>query len=121
MGAPGGAEPPVRWKMTGRGWPGNARSEAAARNELEQRVNGPLKPELLVCEPQRNGRLPLVAVEFIVPFTAWTAPEPPSVHGLSFHRNEVFRLWVIHAWIGKNNPAGTFTDWNPEVACRFAK
>ena len=56
-----------------------------------------------------------------MPFTAWTAPEPPSVHGLSFHRNEVFQLWVIHAWIGKNNPAGTFTDWNPEVACRFAK
>jgi hypothetical protein len=77
-------------------------------------------PELLVYEPQKNGRLRLVAVEYIVPFTAWTAASPPSLHGIDFHRNETFGLWVLHAWVWKNNPAGMFADWNPEVSCTFA-
>src|SRR5215216_2151582 len=32
-----------------------------------------LEPELLLYEPQRNGRLRLVGVEYIVPLTAWTS------------------------------------------------
>lgn len=79
-----------------------------------------LAPELLVYEPQANGRLRLVAVEYVVPFTAWTDAEPPALHGVSFHRNETFGLWVLHAWIWKHNPAGIFADWNPDVSCAFA-
>jgi hypothetical protein len=76
-------------------------------------------PELLVYEPQKNGRLRLVAVEFVVPFTAWTGDEPPALHGVAFHRNETFQLWVLHAWIWKNNPLGIFADWNPQASCEF--
>jgi hypothetical protein len=74
-------------------------------------------PELLVYAPQENGRLRLVAVEFIVPFDAWTAADPPSIRGIAFHRNEDFGLWVLHAWIFKHNPDGIFMDWNPTVSC----
>ncbi len=74
-------------------------------------------PELLVYAPQKNGGLRLVAVEFIVPFDAWTSEEPPSLHGIDFHRNEAFGLWVLHAWIWRHNPAGILEDWNPTVSC----
>lgn len=79
-----------------------------------------LAPELLVYEPRKNGKLQLVAVEFAVPFDLWPHPYPPSIHGVSFHRNETFGLWVLHAWIWKNNPAGIFQDWNPTVTCKYA-
>lgn len=78
------------------------------------------KPELLLYEPDKNGRLRFVAVEYIVPFAAWTAAEPPKVHGQSFHRNEAFGLWVLHVWHVRKNPDGVFADWNPKVSCRFA-
>lgn len=77
-------------------------------------------PELLVYAPQQNGKLRLVAVEFIVPFDAWTETDPPSLHGIAFHPNTTFGLWALHAWIWDRNPAGVFADWNPTVSCEFA-
>lgn len=79
-----------------------------------------LEPELLVYEPRKNGKLRLVAVEYIVPFTAWTAAEPPQLYGQSFHRNEAFGIWALHVWHFRNNPRGLFADWNPNVTCRYA-
>jgi hypothetical protein len=74
-------------------------------------------PELLLFEPQKNGKLRFVGVEYIVPFTAWTEPEPPVLHGLTFHANNTFQVWALHAWVGQNNPAGIFQDWNPRINC----
>lgn len=88
--------------------------------ELIDGVPQDVAPELLVYEPQKNGGLRLVAVEYVVPFDDWTAAEPPSLHGVAFHRNEAFGLWVLHAWVWKNNPAGIFSDWNPDANCDFA-
>ena len=79
-----------------------------------------LEPELLLYEPQRNGRLRLVAVEYIVPFAAWTAADPPRLFEQSFHRNEAFGLWVLHVWHFRHNANGMFADWNPAVSCQFA-
>jgi hypothetical protein len=79
-----------------------------------------LKPELLLYEPTKNGKLRFVAVEYVVPFTAWTRSEPPSLYGLSFHRNEAFGLWVLHVWHFRENPSGIFADWNPKVSCKYA-
>jgi hypothetical protein len=76
-----------------------------------------LKPELLLYEPGKKGRLELVAVEYIVPFGAWTASQPPSLYGQSFHRNEAFGIWVLHVWHERHNPSGVFMDWNPKVNC----
>jgi len=77
-------------------------------------------PEVLLYEPLPNGRLRLVAVEYVVPYTAWDGPQPPSLNGVSFHRNDGFGLWVLHLWAWKANPSGILADWNPRVSCRFA-
>jgi hypothetical protein len=74
-------------------------------------------PEVLLYEPQRNGKLRLVGVEFIVPFSAWTEQEPPELHGLTFKANETFQVWALHAWVFRYNPTGVFSDWNPRVNC----
>ena len=79
-----------------------------------------LEPELLLYEPQKDGRLRLVAVEYIVPFGAWTGAEPPRLFGQSFHRNEAFGIWVLHVWHFRHNPSGMFADWNPVVSCASA-
>jgi hypothetical protein len=83
---------------------------------IDGTVDG-LEPELLLYEPQKNGNLRLVAVEYIVPFTAWTASEPPQLYGQSFMRNEAFGIWALHVWHERHNPRGMFADWNPKVNC----
>ncbi|MCA9738987.1 MAG: hypothetical protein R3E98_10380 [Gemmatimonadota bacterium] len=80
----------------------------------------PLRPELLLYVPGPGGDLRFVAVEYAVPFTAWSAPHPPEIAGVPFHRNETFGLWILHAWVGQSNPAGILMDWNPTVSCRWA-
>jgi hypothetical protein len=83
-------------------------------------------PEALVYEPQPNGRLRLVAVEWVVVQSAWEAAgntEPPSLFGREFElvdENNRYGLppfYELHAWIWKNNPRGMFDDWNPNVRC----
>jgi hypothetical protein len=76
------------------------------------------KPELLLYEPQKNGRLRLVAVEYIIPYTAHSRDAaPPVLFGQQFKQNDVFQLWGLHAWVWKHNPSGMFADWNPNVNC----
>jgi hypothetical protein len=80
----------------------------------------PLQPEALVYAPGPNEKLQLAAVEYIVPAEAWDAEDHdalPALHGQSFHLNETLGVYVLHAWIFKNNPAGMFEDWNPRVSC----
>ena len=75
-------------------------------------------PELLLYEPDQNGRLRLVAVEYIIPYTAHSrSSTPPILFGLPFTRNDTFQLWGLHAWVWKDNPSGIFADWNPRVTC----
>jgi hypothetical protein len=73
-------------------------------------------PEALVYELDYNGDITgLVAHEYIVPVDAWTGDGPPSLFGRAFHQHPVLPLWILHTWIWKDNPAGTFADWNPKV------
>jgi hypothetical protein len=82
-------------------------------------------PEALVYEPQGNGRLRLVAVEYIVFQEAWDANHDalPSLFGEEFepvgstNRYGIPPFYELHAWIWKNNPRGMFDDWNPRVSC----
>jgi len=83
-------------------------------------VPNELEPEVLMYEPQANGQLKLVGVEFVIPFTAWTQATPPSLYGESFQRNEMFKVWALHAWIFQDNPRGVFASWNPSVSCAHA-
>ena len=81
-------------------------------------VVDPDNPEVLVYEPESNGTLRLVAVEFAVPYTAAPREGPaPKLFGMDMRRNDTFQIWARHAWIWKNNPAGMFEDWNPNVSC----
>lgn len=80
-------------------------------------IPDPAAPEVLLYEPVKGGKLRLVAVEFIVPFTAWTEPDPPVLYGRVMRPNDVFGLWTLHIWLFKRNPRGLFADWNPTVRC----
>lgn len=75
------------------------------------------RPEVLLYEPGARGRPRLVGVEFIIPFTAWTDAEPPTLYGQTFARNETFQVWALHVWAWRENPAGVFADWNAKVSC----
>lgn len=88
-------------------------------DRMEELTPQEFAPELLVYEPQKNGRMRLVAVEYAVPIAAW-GEVAPALHGVTFHRNDGLGLWVLHAWIWKNNPEGVFADWNPTVSCDYS-
>jgi hypothetical protein len=76
------------------------------------------QPELLLYEPESNGRLRLVAVEYIIPYTFHSRDAaPPVLFGQEFQQVDAFQLWGLHAWVWKNNPSGMFAPWNPEVSC----
>ena len=76
------------------------------------------QPELLLYEPEKNGTLRLVAVEYIIPYTAHSRSDtPPVLFGQPFKQNDTFQLWGLHAWVWKDNPSGIFANWNPRVTC----
>ena len=77
-----------------------------------------LHPEAMVYVPSPNG-LQLGAVEYIVPAEAWDDEhdELPMLLGQTFHLNKTLGVYVLHAWIWKNNSSGIFEDWNPKVSC----
>ncbi len=85
----------------------------------------PMKPELLVYEPQANGKLKLVAADYLVIAEAWHAvnPAPPELLGQLFHLFESpnrFGLppfYTLHVWAWKSNPHGAFVNWHPNVEC----
>jgi len=86
----------------------------------------PLAPEALVYEPLAGGGQRLVAVEWIVPASAWTGAQPPELFGHQFNYeaegNEfgIFPFYELHVWIWQPNPLGTFYEWNPMVSCAAA-
>ena len=77
-------------------------------------------PEVVLYEPQKNGRLRLVAVEYIVPVADFDDPGPaPEPFGQTFHLSGAAGGWALHAWVWKHNPSGTFADFNPDVSCEY--
>lgn len=80
----------------------------------------PLRPEAIVYAPDRQGRLRLAAVEYIVPAAAWDDENPdelPMVLGHEMHLNTTLGVYVLHAWVWQHNPRGILEDWNPTVTC----
>jgi hypothetical protein len=77
------------------------------------------KPQLLLYEPEQNGKLRLVAVEYIIPYTFHArSAAPPRLFNQPFQQVDAFQLWGLHAWVWKENPSGMFASWNPEVNCK---
>lgn len=100
-------------------------------------INGPLvsdgelvatKPEALMYEASR-GRTRLLGVEYIVDAATWhkAHASPPVLEGQSFqfvgapNRYNLPAFYELHVWAWRNNPSGTFVDWNPRVSCDGAQ
>lgn len=79
-----------------------------------------LQPELVMYEPQADGSMVLVGVDYIIPFTEWRSPQPPVLLGEPFMRNDPLGVWALHIWVPRANPSGLFAAWNPTVSCEHA-
>jgi hypothetical protein len=75
------------------------------------------KPEILLYERTPDGRYKLTGVEYIVPISAWSRTEPPTIMGQNLKRADSLGVWYLHVWIWEPNPSGLFADWNPLVKC----
>jgi hypothetical protein len=78
-------------------------------------VLDPAAPEALVYELTDRGPR-LVAVEYIIPDEFVDPTDPPSLFGHALHHHSFLPVFILHAWVWKNNPAGMFADFNPNVA-----
>jgi len=82
-------------------------------------------PEALIYEPS-NGELKLVGVEYIVIAETWDAhhASPPALLGQVFEYNGspnrfgIPAFYELHVWAWRDNPRGSFADWNPKVSCQ---
>jgi hypothetical protein len=86
--------------------------------ELQDLTEDPLRPEALVYAPTSWGQQDLAAVEYIVPQKEWDAAgntAPPELLGQRFHLDPTLGVYILHAWIFKDNPSGIFADFNPKV------
>lgn len=72
-------------------------------------------PEAMVYEVKKNGKLKLVAVEYIIPDTEVDPNNPPVLFGHEFEPHSFLPVYVLHVWVWKKNPSGTFADFNPDV------
>jgi hypothetical protein len=80
-----------------------------------------LQPELLLYEPEKNGKARFVGVEYIVPFADHPASAaPPTLLGHPFAQVPEFGVWGLHIYVGRENPSGIFAPWNPKVSCENA-
>ncbi len=78
------------------------------------------KPEVTIYEPQEDGSFKFVGVEYIIPYTIRPADQtPPVLFGQQFQHNPTFELWMLHVWVGRDNPSGLYATWNPSVTCEF--
>lgn len=83
-------------------------------------------PQALIYEPSANGQLTLVGVEYIVDMATWLKNNsgPPVLDGQVFllvdspNRYTVpAPFFELHVWAWRDNPQGSFVDWNDHVTC----
>lgn len=83
----------------------------------------PTRPQALIYEPQPNGEMKLVGVEFIILASALPANATPQVEGHLMqyvdtpNRYGLPGFFELHVWAWKANPQGSFVDWNNHVSC----
>ena len=78
------------------------------------------RPEAVMYEPTADGKMTLVAVEYI------TSKGPAALEGHLFsftgapNRYGLGPFYELHVWAWKANPKGAFADMNPDVSCDAA-
>jgi hypothetical protein len=83
------------------------------------------RPEIVLYEPLPNGRMRITGADYLVLAADWDAKHsgPPELMGQLFHLFEspnrfgLPAFYTLHVWAWKDNPNGTFTNWNPAVSC----
>lgn len=79
------------------------------------------KPAAVMYEPQPDGKLALIAVEYI----ALKGPASLEGHMLNYNSAPnsygLPEFYELHVWAWKRNPRGTFADDNPTVSCDAMK
>ncbi|HZF67935.1 MAG TPA: hypothetical protein VEZ47_07850 [Gemmatirosa sp.] len=87
----------------------------------------PERPEVLVYEPQQNGRMRLVAVEWMA-FAAAYPGGAPEIFGQRLENGPplpggpggaLVPTYALHAWTWRHNPSGMLNAWNPAVSCQY--
>lgn len=75
------------------------------------------KPEAVMYEPTADGKMDLVAVEYI----AFKGPAALNGHLFNFvtepNRYGLDKFYELHVWAWRPNPTGAFADNNPNVSC----
>jgi hypothetical protein len=89
-------------------------------NYLKDAVPDVKRPQAVMYEPMPDGKMALVAVEYI------TFKGPASLEGQLFNFNGAPNrygldpFYELHVWAWKPNPRGAYADMNPEVSCAHA-
>lgn len=87
---------------------------------LKEEVPDIRRPQAVMYEPGADGKMALVAVEYI------TFKGPASLEGQLFNFNGAPNrygldpFYELHVWAWKPNPRGAFADMNPNVSCEHA-
>ncbi|HEY4659857.1 MAG TPA: hypothetical protein VIG91_00035 [Terriglobales bacterium] len=84
------------------------------------------RPQIVIYEPQPDGRLKLIGADYLLIASTWDASHsgPPELMGQLFHYFETpnrFGLpafYTLHVWAWKDNPNGAFVNWHPNVSCQ---
>jgi len=81
----------------------------------------PLRPEILLYAPGRNGQLKLVGIEYFQVYAEGSVA--PLVLGRSLDgpmpgHNPVMPVhYDLHVWLAEGNPSGLFAPFNPALSC----
>ena len=78
----------------------------------------PARPEILLYAPDENGRLRLVAVEYVEPIALLPGGPPQGFTGVEDEWREDTEgagLWELTVWLWLHNPNGMFEQHNPRV------
>ncbi|HLS80152.1 MAG TPA: hypothetical protein VK025_01960 [Steroidobacter sp.] len=82
------------------------------------------RPEALMYAPAGDG-VEFLGVEYIVIAEDWHANNeaPPVLNGQLFNYNPspnrfgLPAFYALHVWAWRENPNGSFANWNPDVKC----
>jgi hypothetical protein len=84
------------------------------------------RPQIVIYEPQPDGRLKLIGADYLLIASVWDASHsgPPELMGQLFHYFEspnrfgLPAFYTLHVWAWKDNPNGAFVNWHPNVSCQ---
>ena len=105
----------ARWGCTS----STVRSSATARSTSRS-------PRSCCSSRRPNGGVRITGADFLVLAADWDAKHsgPPELMGQLFHLFEspnrfgLPAFYTLHVWAWKDNPNGTFVNWNPERVVR---